>query len=506
MGIENYIERAAGGGRGSSSSSSNGGNVNNDYEEDDTLTSFRYAIPSKGTEKDSLTRLGYFFNFHNIPGNSLNEQASNFLAQVAANPKPKYAHDCLFKFSRRLKGRFENKELKGGTIRNYLFAPKLFYDVNDLKFDWRQIKRGLPVANYVAHDRSPTLQDIRKLITNSDRRIKVIVLIAISSGIRVGAFNYLKLKHVIPIENEKKEIIAAKLVVYEGEPDQHVSFITPEAYQAVQEYVEFRKLHGEKITGESWLLRDKFLTTTDRHAANKSLPTHPQKLEVEAIKKLIQRAWEVQGVREPLKENEHRHEFKTMHGFRKYYRTKTVAAGMDPLNVEFLMDHKTGLENNYYRPTEQMLQDDYINKAVDYLVINTEQKERNQLQKEVVELKEERKNDNYAIMGKLIEKDREIEELKTSVDKLIKTEVNMACVNDWLNENVPGRIEQLIWEYMSPDPEDGSIPCDAEEFERRKRDLPELLRAAKKLRAQRLAVTSSTDISISNTDNGNSFS
>jgi hypothetical protein len=92
--------------------------------------------------------------------------------------------------------------LKGGTVRNYLFAPKLFYEVNDIKFDWRQIKRGLSAANYIAHDRAPTLEEIRKLVANSDIRIKVIVLVIISSGIRVGAFEYLKYKHVIPIKNE----------------------------------------------------------------------------------------------------------------------------------------------------------------------------------------------------------------------------------------------------------------------------------------------------------------
>jgi integrase len=241
MVTENYVEHAA-----STDNNSSGDN-------DDALTSFRYAIPSKKTEKDSLTRLGYFFNFHKIPGNNPKdnpyEQASNFLAQVAANPNPKYGHDCLFKYSRHLKGKHERKELKSGSVRNYLFAPKSFYEVNEIKFDWRQIKRGLPVANYVAHDRAITLEEIRKLIAYPDRRVKVIVLIILSSGIRVGAFDYLKLKHVIPIENENKEIIAAKLVVYAGEDDQHVTFITPEAYQAIQEYMDFRKLHEEKISG-----------------------------------------------------------------------------------------------------------------------------------------------------------------------------------------------------------------------------------------------------------------
>ena len=44
---------------------------------------------------------------------------------------------------------------------------------------------------------------------------------------------------------------------------------------------------------------------------------------------------------------------------------------MKELNVALLMDHKTGLADNYYRPTEQALQEDYINNAIDQLIINT---------------------------------------------------------------------------------------------------------------------------------------
>ena len=35
-----------------------------------------------------------------------------------------------------------------------------------------------------------------------------------SSGIRLGAWDYLKFKHIIPILNDKNEIIAAKIRVY----------------------------------------------------------------------------------------------------------------------------------------------------------------------------------------------------------------------------------------------------------------------------------------------------
>jgi hypothetical protein len=40
-----------------------------------------------------------------------------------------------------------------------------------------------------------------------------------SSGIRIGAWDYLKWRDVKPIENEGGQIVAARLTVYEGEPE-----------------------------------------------------------------------------------------------------------------------------------------------------------------------------------------------------------------------------------------------------------------------------------------------
>ena len=74
----------------------------------------------------------------------------------------------------------------------------------------------------------------------------------VSSGIRLCAWDYLHWKHVIPIKttNEKGEvvIVAAKLVVYSNEDrDEYYSFITPEAYNALKEWIDFRAGYGEKI-------------------------------------------------------------------------------------------------------------------------------------------------------------------------------------------------------------------------------------------------------------------
>jgi hypothetical protein len=62
-----------------------------------------------------------------------------------------------------------------------------------------------------------------------------------SSGIRIGALDYLKWKHVTPmfLESGNSEIVAAKLLVYAGDAEVYYIFITPEAYNSLKEWMIF---------------------------------------------------------------------------------------------------------------------------------------------------------------------------------------------------------------------------------------------------------------------------
>jgi hypothetical protein len=45
--------------------------------------------------------------------------------------------------------------------------------------------------------------------------------------------------------------------VYAGEHDEYYSFITPEAYSSLLDWIKFREEYGEKVTAESWLMKEK---------------------------------------------------------------------------------------------------------------------------------------------------------------------------------------------------------------------------------------------------------
>jgi hypothetical protein len=68
-------------------------------------------------------------------------------------------------------------------------------------------------------------------------------------------------KHIIPITNINGELTAAKIIVYAGDVEEYYTFVTPEAYSSLKDWMEFRASYGEKITGDSFLMRDLWQTT-----------------------------------------------------------------------------------------------------------------------------------------------------------------------------------------------------------------------------------------------------
>ncbi len=207
-------------------------------------------------------------------------------------------------------------------------------------------------------------------------------------------------KSITITTEDETTIIAAKLDrIYDEELGQYDSFITPEAYQALQDYNKFREEHGEKINGESLLIRDTWRTVDvkGRGGRNRDLATVPKQITRNAIIRIIRRGLEVQRIRSPLLEGMRRYETKTSHGFRKFFDTTASQAGMLTDNVEILMGHNRGVRESYNKPPDMVLLEDYL-KAVPSLTINYDA-DRSVLQKEVAELKEKSEHQNYVIKG-----------------------------------------------------------------------------------------------------------
>jgi hypothetical protein len=244
------------------------------------------------------------------------------------------------------------------------------------------------------------MEEIHKIIEYPDRRIKPLVYTMASSGIRVGAWDYLEWGHVSPIIKEDGKLLAARINVYAGEDDEYFTFITPEAYLSLESWMKYRSRCGECITKDSWVMRDLWNSVNRLpKKEEKGKINEPVKLQSIGVKRLVERALWAQGVRTSLEKGKKRHEFQTDHGFRKWYKTQCEMSGMKPINIEKLMGHSLGMSDSYYRATTDEILEDYL-KAVPSLTISSE----NKLQKQMEQVAEESRNSDARIKSELYEK------------------------------------------------------------------------------------------------------
>jgi integrase len=385
---------------------------------------FMYALKAPETKRQYPKRLEVFLDYLRLQGPSIEEKANQFYEFIKQDPKT--FQNALLNYIIFQKERAEKGEISQSTIPNYYKPVKLFCDMNDVIINWRLVTRGIPKGRHASEDRVPTRDEIKKLLEYPDRRIKPIVLTMISSGIRLGAWDYLKWKHVIPIMDEKKksQMLAAKIIVYAGESEQYYSFMTVEAYHSLKDWMVYRESYGEKITGESWLMRNLWKTTNMRYGSKTGLAQNPMPLKSSGIKSLVCKALFQQNVRPILEKGNKRHEFKGLHGFRKYFKTNCEPY-MKPANVELLLGHDLGISKSYYKPLEKDVLTDYL-KATDVLTFYSETLH---LSKKLQSLEEINQNNNYIIKGKLQEKEEDIKKLQLK-DKM-KDEV-LANISDRL--------------------------------------------------------------------------
>jgi integrase len=226
----------------------------------DPMAVFLYAVKSPESKRQYPRRFKMFLDFLGFDG-SLKEQAKEFLRN--AKQDPEWVQNSLIQFVSYHNDRAKRGEISVSTIPNYYRATKLFCEMNDIVLGWKKIARGMARVRKAANDRAPTLEEIQRLIEYPDRRIKPIVYTTVSSGIRIGAWDYLQWKHVLPMINAEGEIVAARLLVYAGDPEEYYSFITPEAYNSLKDWMDFRSSYGENISGESWVMRDIWQTTNN---------------------------------------------------------------------------------------------------------------------------------------------------------------------------------------------------------------------------------------------------
>lgn len=240
---------------------------------EDPISVFLYALKAPETKRQYPRRLKVFLDYLKLE-ETLEQQAKEFLSKAKQNPQ--WAQNSLMQFITFQKERACSGKISYSTINNYYKATKLFLEMNTDShiINWKKISRGLPSGPKAANDRAPSIDEIKRMVEYPDRRIKPIVYTMISSGIRIGGWNTVSWKHITPITNNSGEIIAAKIIVYPGDVEEYYCFITPEAYTSIKDWMDYRTEHSEKITSESWVMRDLWQTTEMNYGAKFGVATY----------------------------------------------------------------------------------------------------------------------------------------------------------------------------------------------------------------------------------------
>ncbi|MGH9974181.1 MAG: tyrosine-type recombinase/integrase, partial [Nitrososphaeraceae archaeon] len=121
------------------------------------------------------------------------------------------------------------------TIHVLLAPIYHFCEMNDIFLNKKKIRKYKGERMRVVKDRAYTHEEISKLLNTSNIRMKPIILLMASSGVRVGSIPALRLKHIQKLDD------IYRITVYENTASEYFTFCTAECSKAIDDYLGYRK-------------------------------------------------------------------------------------------------------------------------------------------------------------------------------------------------------------------------------------------------------------------------
>jgi integrase len=260
------------------------------------------------------------------------------------------------------------------TIKTYLTAVKSFYQANYI--DIPKLKIEKPTGLKENKD-IPCKEDIQTVLKVCDPIEKAIILIGASSGLGAQEIVNLKIEDFLAGYDPATEITMLKLRRIKENVD-FITFLSPEASRAVNEYIIFRnrtvKADNSKRTKQ--LEKQKVYSDSDyllcvRNVSDGFLEKHDDELRKFTQKNLMRL---YQSVSEKASKNTKKGDygFIRSHNMRKYFNSALLNAGCDFFHVEYFMGHTLpSTQESYFRASHEKLKEIY-KKYIPYLTIQKE--------------------------------------------------------------------------------------------------------------------------------------
>jgi hypothetical protein len=376
------------------------------------------------------------------------DRANEFV--IKSRKDQEWSEAVLLKLSEKLKERTELEKtdenyLNPVSIYNYFKPIQKLLEMNGVAISWKRIKSTFPEEEATIETSEYTHREIRKMLSVARVQDKVIILLASSSGIRAGAFDF-KWKHVRPIyqyENElfwedsdvtetitaKGKVIAMMVKIYSGSTSEYLAFGTPECWKAIEAY----RNQWEYEIGVPPKPEDVFF---------KQNGDLVKPLTTDGVRKRIERVLKTSGVRTPKPKGIRQHKVPIFNGFRRFFNKqnkKSFSKGSTLSSLilkENMMGH-TGLiklDENYFKEHIHELIEEYLN-AIQFLTISDEERER------VKNLKLIKEN------SKLKEKQLQVESLENRIEDMEQSKIRSNLESEF-DQSVAKEMQKQMLEMM----------------------------------------------------------
>jgi len=298
---------------------------------------FNEAIKSEQTKKTYKHYLNQFFKHAGT-------NAESFVKM-----DKKKIDDLVFQYLVSLKMLAEKDRLNPNSI-SVMFSPiQLFLEQNDIILNWKKIKRLFPRRKAPANQAPYHQEEIVKILNaTTSLRNKAFIHFLASTGCRVGAIPDLNVTDIHPVEE------GAVVTIYSEDIEEYRTCLTPEAYDALLAYFEFRTLRGYPVTKDSPLFTDK---------------SNHQRISQINSKDLMRIILDSAGLRTKRNLRKSRTGKSANHAYRKRFETVLVNAGIHSKYVDYMMGHKVGQIRSYFKPTDEELWHEF-KKALSILTID----------------------------------------------------------------------------------------------------------------------------------------
>jgi len=223
-----------------------------------------------------------------------------------------------------------SKNLAPKSVAAWISSLKKFFAANGLKVD---VDIPLKIFN-IHEDVLPSKNDLKTILSEVDLRMKVMITILASSGMRVGELYNLKLGDI----DFSKEIPVVRIRgVGAKERKSRITFISIEARKLLEEYLSQRKSLGEELNENSPVIARE----------------DGKQMSYQNIQYLLERVFRKYSKKVGKRYTLH------AHCLRKWFKTQLISAGVPAPIVDRLTGHSRYLAQEYELYTEDQLREWY---------------------------------------------------------------------------------------------------------------------------------------------------